>query len=151
MSVEDDPRRNGCGVLRWSSPAAALLVTWVGCEGYLHTHLAEGRTHTPAQDHSKWILFLLQFFCGSKKKEEMLNLFHVCCRMSSGSGFELQYMSCWLPGGNPLTVWLKSPQVKFWMKTTLSVVFQRSSIRYLLIRRRLSDQKNKTVYTFFKY
>lgn len=63
MSVEDDPRRNGCGVLRWSSPAAALLVTWVGREGYLHTHLAEGRTHTPAQDHSKWILFFVSFCC----------------------------------------------------------------------------------------
>lgn len=53
VSVEEDPGGGRVCVL-WGSPAAsALLAARVGCEGHLHTHLAEGRTHTAAQDHGR--------------------------------------------------------------------------------------------------
>lgn len=53
LSVEDDP--GGCRwcVLRWPSFASSLLAAWVGCQGHLHTDVAEGCSHAAAQDHGR--------------------------------------------------------------------------------------------------
>lgn len=62
LSVEDDPGGCRCRVL-WGSPAAAaVLAAWVERQGHLHTHLAEGRTHTAAQDHGRKMADVAFFF-----------------------------------------------------------------------------------------
>lgn len=53
LPVEDPAGGSGYCVHRRPPAAAALLAARVGGQEHVHSHLAQGRTHPAAQDHSK--------------------------------------------------------------------------------------------------